>query len=78
MRDKSLNIWLIVLFGISGITALLLTWLGTMSDADKVLATLLGSVGLLVALMRALMLKSSRGRMDDEPALVEVDIRDKS
>ena len=77
MRDKSLNIWLIVLFGISGLTVLLLTWLGTMPGADRILATLLGAVGLFMALGRALMLKSSHSRMDDEQVLLRVEVEDR-
>ena len=75
--DKSLNILLMVLFGILGMAVLLLTWLWTIPESEKVLATLLGSAGLLMALIRALMLKSSPVREDGQ-SLVTVEVEDKS
>jgi len=66
MADKSLNIFLILLFGISAIAVLMLTWLWPITGAERVLNTLVGSVGLSVALVRTLMLKSPNVRRDDK------------
>ncbi len=64
MRDKSLGILLMVLFGISGITVLLLTWLWPVLASERIMATFAGSAGLFVALTQALTLRRSpvRGR----------------
>jgi len=72
MKDKSLDIWLIVLFGISGMAVLLLGWLWSTLESERVTATLTGSVGLFVASTRALMLKRSSGGADDEPTGIKV------
>jgi len=37
MKDKSLSIFLIVLFGMSGIAILLLTWLRPMPESERIL-----------------------------------------
>jgi hypothetical protein len=63
MRDKSLNIWLIVLFGL---------------QSERITATLVGSAGLLLASARALILKRSIVRTDDQTVPVKVAAEDKS
>ena len=75
MRDKSLDIFLMVLFGISGAAILMLAWLRPMSGADRILSTFIGSVGLLVALTRALLLRSAR--TETGQVLVEAEVEDK-
>ena len=78
MRDKSLSIFLIVLFGMSGIAILLLTWLRPMPESERILNTFIGSVGLCVALATTLLLKSPRVRRDDRQPAVEVEVKGKS
>ena len=58
MRDKSLDILLMALFGASGIAILLLAWLQPMADSERILTTLIGSVGLLLASIKAKQAKS--------------------
>ena len=77
MRDKSLSIWLTVLFGISGIAILMLAWLWPILESDRITAIFAGSAGLFIALARVLMLKHSPGRMDDKPVPVNVDTEDR-
>ena len=60
MKDKSLNITLISIFGISGIAMLMLAWLQPMLGSERIMAFFIGSIGLLVALIRTLMLKTQR------------------
>ena len=52
MKDKSLGIFLMVLFGVGGITILILTWAQPMSLADRILATFVAVTGLGWALTR--------------------------
>ena len=78
MRDKSLSIFLIVLFGMSGIAILLLTWLRQIPESERILNTFIGSVGLCVALANTLLLKSPRVRRDDKQPVVGVEVKGKS
>ena len=77
MKDKSLSIFLMVLFGISGTAVLMLAWLRPMPESERILATFIGSVGLLVALTRALLLKSLQSETDAEQVQVEAGVEDK-
>ena len=76
MKDKSLNVLLVVLFGISGTAVLALAWLQPMSDSARILSTFIGSIGLLVASIRAWMLKSPNVGSDDN-IMVKVELKDK-
>ena len=71
MRDKSLGIFLVVLFGIAGITVLMLAWVQPIPASERILATLIGSSGLFVALVRVLLLRSLRDRADAEQVSVD-------
>ncbi len=64
MRDKSLSIFLMVLFGISGIAILVLAWVWPMTASERIPATFAGSIGIFVALVRALLLKPLQARAD--------------
>jgi hypothetical protein len=46
MIDKGLDKLLMVFFGVSGITILILTWAQPMLLADKLLTIFIGSIGL--------------------------------
>ena len=77
MGDKSLSIFLIVLFGISGIVILMLTWLRAMPESERILNTFIGSVGLSVALIRALLLKFPNVRTDSKHPVTEDEVKGK-
>ena len=77
MRDKSTGIWLIILFGISGIAVLMLAWLWPILESERIPAIFAGSAGLFIALTRLLMLKRSSGVTYDEHVPVKVDIEDR-
>ena len=77
MGDKSLSILLVVLFGISGMTILVLAWVQPMPASERILTTIIGSVGLLVALVRARLLQSPQAKVDTEQVLVGVEAKDK-
>ena len=72
MVDKSLSIFLIVLFGISGIAILILAWVWPMPASERILTIFVGSSGLLMSLIRVLMLKSLQAKPVAEQVAVEV------
>ena len=78
MGDKSLGILLMVLFGISSITILVLAWLWPMSGLERILTTFIGVSGLLVALSRIPLLKSVRVKADVSQVMVQVEVQEKS
>jgi len=78
MGDKSLGILLMVLFGISSITILVLAWLWPMSGLERILTTFIGVSGLLVALSRIPLLKSVRAKTDVGQVMVQVEVQEKS
>ncbi len=75
MRDESLTIFLMVIFGISGAAILALTWLRPMPGTERILPTFMGLAGLLVAFIRALSLKSARAEAGH--VLVMAEVKDK-
>ena len=78
MRDKSLGIWLIAMFGISGTAVIILAWLWPAPQSERIVATLTGTVGLLVALIHVLLLRQSMTSKNDKQIPVKVGIKDKS
>lgn len=76
MKDKSLGIWLIVLFGITGLAIISLAWFWPALQLDRIAATFTGLVGIAVAAIRALTLKKSSA--DDKQVAVEVEVKSKS
>ena len=78
MIDKSLSVWLMVLFGIPGISVLILAWLWPVLESERIVAVFVGSVGLLLALSQILVLKRSPGRTDNEQIPVRVEAEEKS
>ena len=60
MKDNSLGIWLMVLFGGSGLTAVVLGWSLPGLQTDRLAATLVGLGGIAVAVIRGLMLRKDR------------------
>jgi len=75
-RDKSLSILLVVLFGISGVAILVLTWLQPMPGMERVLSTLIGSTGLLVATSRGMMLRSAKAVANAESVPVKIEVKE--
>jgi len=63
MRDKSLDIFLMMIFGISGAAVLLLAWLRPMPEWDGILTVVIGFAGLAAAFFIA-----SRLRWQQVPA----------
>ncbi len=72
MRDKSLSIFLIALFGISGLAIMALAWMRPMPVADRILSTFIGSSGLLVVFSQAVVLKSLSAKEKAEQVPVEL------
>jgi len=58
MGDKSLDIFLMLVFGIGGITILIVAWAQPMSVFERVLTVSIGSTGLFWVLVRTIPLKS--------------------
>jgi hypothetical protein len=71
MEDRSLGIWLIALFGVSGLAIIVLGWLWPVLSVDRLTATAGGGFGLAVAGLRAITLRHNRGRQ--VPVSVEVE-----
>ncbi len=76
MKDKSLDILLVVFFGLSGMTVLILSWVQPMVISERILTAIIGSIGLIVALTKWLILKSALARENTRPVLVEISIKD--
>ena len=76
MRDKSLDILLMVVFGISGMVILMLAWLRPMLEEERILTTVIGSAGLLMTFHRALLFKFHKVEVKDKS--VPVETRDRS
>lgn len=77
MRDKSLDILLMFLFGTSGIAILLLAWLQPMVDSERILTTLIGSAGLLLASIKVKQVKSPPVTTGNKAKLVKVEAEDR-
>ena len=78
MKDKSLGIWLIVMFGISGMAVIILAWFWPTLQSDRIAATLTGLVGIVVAVIRALTLRQSLTCPGDKQVAVKVEVENKS
>lgn len=70
MKDKAMEVFLAVMFGILGLAIIVLAWVRPMPESERILTTIIGSVGLLVALGRGLFIKTSRKETDVEYVLV--------
>ena len=58
MRDKGLDILLMGIFGMGGVTILILAWVRPMSMFERVFPSVIGSLGLLFVLVKVLLLRS--------------------
>ena len=72
VRDNQTGTFLLVFFGILNIVILMLVWMRPTPEVERILATFVGSGGLLVVSVKALMLKSLRAGKDTEQVPVEV------
>jgi hypothetical protein len=59
MTDKGLDRLLYGIFGIGGMAILILVWIQPMTLSERILAIFIGSIGLLYALIRALLSRFS-------------------
>jgi len=75
MKDKSLAIWLIVLFGVSGVAVIALAWLWPTLQSDRIVATFTGFLGVAIAVIRALTLRKST---QEKQVTVEVEVESES
>jgi hypothetical protein len=74
MEDRSLGIWLMVIFGVSGLAVLVLAWSLAAFESDRLAATLVGAVGIGVAVVRFLMLRRCPvGNGEGAPVSVQVE-----
>ena len=76
MKDRSLDITLITVFGISGIAVTLLAWLWPAMESERITATLAGMLGLLIGLVRYIGLRKSI-KSESERITVEIEARAK-
>lgn len=77
MIDKTLDIFLIVLFGAGGMTILIMAWMQPMSLSERILSTSIGAIGLIWVLLRALQFRSLHASNDTEPDTVNIEAENK-
>ena len=70
MKDKSLGIWMIVMFGVSGLAVIALAWFLPSLQPDRITATVAGFFGVFIATIRAFTLWKSP---NDKRITVEVE-----
>jgi hypothetical protein len=63
MIDKSLNIFLITLFAVGGITILAVTWVQPMPLSERIVPSVFGAVGIIGVLIWALVLRSKSAKV---------------
>lgn len=61
MKDKSLGILLMVIFGLTGMVVIALAWLLPALESDRLVANFAGSIGIFVATAQALRLRRLSG-----------------
>ncbi len=78
--DKGLSIFLAVLFGLSGIAILALTWLRPMGGVERVLSTGIGAGGTFISLSRMRHVRSNaeapKAKSEESPIEVAVEAKD--
>lgn len=64
MRDRALDIFMMVLFGMGGITILILAWAQPMPLLERILTTSVGAIGISWVLVRATIIdvRASQGQ----------------
>ncbi len=76
MIDKSLEAWLIGIFGTTGLVVTILAWVWPAMESDRIVATLAGLTGLLIAFFRYRVLKKA-GDEDRQKVPVAVETTEK-
>ena len=76
MKDKSLEIMLMAVFGITGLTITMMAWLWPAMEAQRIMATLVGLGGILTAVYKYIGLKKL-ARRGDERIVVRVEASEK-
>jgi hypothetical protein len=75
MRDKSLDILLMALFGVSGIAILILAWWQPMPGLERILTIFIGIFGIGFALSRVPVLKSVKPRAGAQQ-IIKIEVED--
>jgi hypothetical protein len=75
MKDKSLGIWLVVLFGVTGLATIALGWLLPWLESERILTTLGGLAGVIIAVVRALMLRQPA---ENKQVPLEIEVENES
>ena len=75
MRDRALDIILMVLFAIGGITIVIIVWTQQMPLPDRILATFIASAGIIYTVVRSLLLISARVKIGSEVGPPEPEVR---
>ena len=70
--EKSRGLFLAVLFGVMGLTLLVLAWLIPVNTSDRIIAAVMGSAGLFGAAIRIPTLKRIT-KTDSEPVTVKAE-----
>ena len=73
MIDKSLEIFLMLLFGTGGITILVLAWVPAMPLSERIVTICVGAMGLLWVLVRASTLMLARAKINVKKPLAEAE-----
>jgi len=76
MKDKSLEISLIVIFGISGLALSLLAWFWPAMESQRIMGTLVGLTGMLIAFFKYVGLKKFY-RMEANRVAIKVEAGNK-
>lgn len=76
MKDKSLEIMLMTVFGITGLTITMMAWLWPAMEAQRIMATLVGLAGILTAVYKYIGLRKL-ARQGDERIAVRLEASEK-
>ena len=76
VRDKTLDIFLMVLFGMGGITILVITWAQPMPLLERIVTASIGSIGLFWVLVRLLICRFLRADTSVTSVPVEAQSKD--
>ena len=76
MKDKSLEIMLMAVFGITGLTITMMAWLWPAMEAQRIMATLVGLVGILTAVYKYVGLRKL-SRQGEERIAIRVEANEK-
>ena len=75
-RDRSMSLILMILFATSGTLILIFSWLQPMTGMERVLSTVLGAAGLVLAASRIPLLRFPKAGTEAGKVPVEVKARD--